>query len=278
MPNGIEFLSYFQRTYPKIRKPLFYIQKPSVFEYKKVKFSNFRIDTNPRREVTMLRRNVCLFILILLLASACNAPLTLKTAAPTQPAPLTLPPPTNTLPAASATPAPAETFTPAPATETAVPPSLTPAPKTKGKTKAPTATPLPKTIMLKIFLVGLNDNGISGKLVGCGDSVVATNVEVPYTTGVLKAAMTKLLSIKDQNYGQSGLYNALYQSSLKISSLALKDGVATIHLTGKVTLDGECDNPRVQAQLEQTALQFSTVKKVVIYINNVELTKALSLK
>ncbi len=115
-------------------------------------------------------------------------------------------------------------------------------------------------------------------LVGCGDSVVAANVEIPYTTGVLRAAMNKLLSIKDQNYGELGLYNALYQSSLKISSLSLKDEVATIHLTGKMTLGGECDNPRVQAQLEETALQFSTVKKVVIYINNVELKKALSLK
>jgi len=132
--------------------------------------------------------------------------------------------------------------------------------------------------MLKVFLVAVNDNGVSGKLVGCGDSVVATNVEVPYTTGVLRSAMTKLLSIKDQNYGQSGLYNALYQSRLKVSSLSLKNGVATIHLTGKMTLGGECDVPRVQSQLEETALQFSTVEKVTIYINNVALTKALSLK
>jgi len=226
----------------------------------------------------MLRRNVCLFILILLVASACNTPFTLKPASPTQPAPLTLPPPTNTLPAPSATPAATETFTPAPPTLTAVPPSLTAAPKNKGKTKTPTATKPPKTIMLKIFLIAMNDNGVSGKLVGCGDSAVAANVEVPYTTGVLRASMDKLLSIKDQNYGESGLYNALYQSNLKVSSLALKDGVATIHLTGKLTLGGECDNPRVQSQLEETALQFSTVKKVTIYINNVELKKALSLK
>ena len=226
----------------------------------------------------MLRRNVCLFILILLLASACNAPLTLKPASPTQPAPLTLPPPTNTLPAANATRPAAETFTPAPPTLTPVPTSRTAAPKTNAKIKTPTATKAPRAISLKIFLVAVNDNGVSGKLVGCGDSVVAANVEVPYTTGVLRVALTKLLSIKDQNYGQSGLYNSLYQSNLKISSLALKDEVATIHLTGKLTLGGECDNPRVQAQLEQTALQFSTVKKVVIYVNNVELTKALSLK
>ena len=218
----------------------------------------------------MIKRNTCLFILILLLASACNAPLTAKPAATTQPA--TLPPPTETLPAASVVP----TLTPAPPTPAAVAPTLTVAPKTKGK--APTATKPPKTLTLKVFLIAMNDNGVSGKLVGCGDSAVAANVQIPYTTGVLRAALNKLLSIKDKNYGQSGLYNVLYQSNLKISALALKSGVATIHLTGKMTLGGECDNPRVQAELEETALQFSTVKSVSIYINNVLLQKALSLK
>ena len=219
----------------------------------------------------MLKRNACLFILILLLASACNAPLTTKPAAPTLTVAVTLPPPTDTLPAASTAP----TLTPAPPTPAAVAPSLTVAPKTKGK--APTATKPPKPLTLKVFLIAMNDNGVSGKLVGCGDSAVAANVQIPYTTGVLRAALNKLLSIKDKNYGQSGLYNVLYQSNLQISALALKSGVATIHLTGKMTLGGECDNPRVQAELEETALQFSTVKSVSIYINNVLLQKALSL-
>jgi hypothetical protein len=52
--------------------------------------------------------------------------------------------------------------------------------------------------------------------------------------------------------------------------------VATVHLTGKLTLGGECDDPRVQAELEETALQFSTVKKVSFYVNNVALSKLLS--
>lgn len=132
--------------------------------------------------------------------------------------------------------------------------------------------------MLKIFLIAVNDNGVSGKLVGCGDSAVAVNIEVPYTTGVLRAALNKELSIKDKNYGQSGLYNVLYQSNLKTSSVSIKNGEAIIHLSGKLTLGGECDNPRVQAELEETALQFSTVKKVSIYINDVPLKKVLSLK
>jgi hypothetical protein len=39
------------RTYPKIKKSLFYIQKPQVFEYKKVKFPNFGINTKGLRVV-----------------------------------------------------------------------------------------------------------------------------------------------------------------------------------------------------------------------------------
>jgi len=132
--------------------------------------------------------------------------------------------------------------------------------------------------MLKIFLIAINDNGVSGKMIGCGDSAVAVNVEVPYTQGVLRAALDKLLSIKDQYYGQSGLYNVLYQSNLKIDSLTIKDEEAIIHLTGKLTLGGECDDPRVQAELEQTALQFSTVKKVSIFLNGKPLKDVLSEK
>jgi hypothetical protein len=36
------------RTHPEIREPLFYIQKPAVFEYKKVKFPNYR--TDPKKQ------------------------------------------------------------------------------------------------------------------------------------------------------------------------------------------------------------------------------------
>lgn len=222
----------------------------------------------------MIKRSVYLVILVLLFASSCNAPLNPIPVTSTQPAPTTLPSPTNTLPAPSAS----QTFTPASPTLTAVPPTLTPAPKTKGKVKIATPTKTPKTMMLKIFLIAVNDNGVSGKLVGCGDSAMAVNVEVPYTTGVLSAALNKLLSIKDQNYGQSGLYDVLYQSNLKTSNVTIKNGEAVIHLSGKLTLGGECDNPRVQAELEETALQFSTVKKVSIYINDVPLKKVLSLK
>jgi hypothetical protein len=222
-------------------------------------------------------------LLILLAASSCSLPFPSAAApAPTQPAAITLPPSTHTLPAAIVTSLAVDTFTPLAPTATVILSTPTPANKAKvkapTKTKNPTRTSTPTSMTLKIFLIALNDNGVSGKLTGCGDSAVAVDVQVPYTTGVLKASLNKLLSIKDQNYGQSGLYNSLYQSSLKLSSVTLKDGLATVRLTGKMILGGVCDNPRVQAQLEQTALQFSTVKKVSIYVNNVPLAKLLSEK
>ena len=131
---------------------------------------------------------------------------------------------------------------------------------------------------MQIFLIGLGDNGKGGPKIGCGDSAIPVQVRVPYTQGVLRAALDKLLSIKERNYGASGLYNSLYQSDLHVESLALDAGKATIRLTGTLSMGGECDSPRVEAQLKQTALQFSTVQDVAILLNERPLADVLSLK
>jgi hypothetical protein len=132
--------------------------------------------------------------------------------------------------------------------------------------------------MVQIFLIAVNDNGQTGTPVGCGDSAVPVQVEIPTTQGVLKAALVALLSIKDQYYGQSGLYNALYQSDLRVESISIAGGKASVYLAGTLKMGGECDTPRVQAQLEQTILQFPTVTEVAIFINGKPLAEVLSLK
>ena len=140
----------------------------------------------------------------------------------------------------------------------------------------PTSTPGEQFI--KIFLIALEDNGQGGTLVGCGDSVVPINVTIPPTQGILRAALEKLFTAKNQFYGESGYYNALYQSDIQVTGVTIEQGKATIHLTGSVTLGGVCDAPRVEAQIEQTALQFSTVNEVNVFINDVPLEDVLSLK
>src|SRR5690606_13105451 len=100
-------------------------------------------------------------------------------------------------------------------------------------------------------------------------------VEIPATRAVLRATLEKLLSVKTQYYGQSGLYNALYQSNLTIEDVRIDNRVATIRLKGQIVSGGVCDTPRIQAQLEQAALQFSTVDAVKIYVNGSLLQNAL---
>ena len=144
----------------------------------------------------------------------------------------------------------------------------------------PTPTVPPPTIAteqtVKIFLIALEDNGQSGTQIGCGDSAIPITVTIPRTQGVLRAALEKLFSAKQQFYGESGYYNALYQSDLQVSTVTIEQGKAIVHLTGSMMLGGVCDAPRVEAQIEQTALQFSTVNDVAVFINDVPLEEALS--
>jgi len=130
---------------------------------------------------------------------------------------------------------------------------------------------------VKLFLVALEDNGKSGKQIGCGDSLVSVDTTVN-DIDLIKGSLTKLLSIKEQNYGESGLYNALYQSSLTIEDI--KDdrnaGMISIYLTGNYKLGGTCDAPRFEEQLTATAAQFN--KPITIYLNGKLLSEALSQK
>lgn len=129
-----------------------------------------------------------------------------------------------------------------------------------------------------IYLVAIGDEGISGRKIGCGDSLVPIEIHFSPTQAVLRAALQALLEIRQPYYGNSGLYNALYQSELEIKNLKIQDGTAEIDLVGRLQLGGVCDSPRIEEQLNALALQFDTVHKAVITVNGTELSELLSLK
>lgn len=129
------------------------------------------------------------------------------------------------------------------------------------------------TASVKIALIALNDGQV-----GCGDGVVRVTRNIAPTQAPLTAAIRELVSIRGQTYGQSGLYNALYQSNLKVAGVTLKSGKANIYLTGTLRLGGVCDSPRVKAQFDSTARQFSTVSQVQVYVNGTPLERLLSSK
>ncbi len=179
---------------------------------------------------------------------------------PTPAVPATLPPPVSVI----LSPTAPLVIPAGPATATPTTPPAASAQPTPGQT-------------VQIYLIALEDNGRSGPAVGCGDSAVPVRVGIPSTRGVLRAALNALLASKDQFYGESGLYNVFYQSNLTLDNVTIIDGTAAITLSGTLAIGGACDNPRVAAQLEQTALQFSTVSDVEITLNGEALEDVLSL-
>jgi len=159
--------------------------------------------------------------------------------------------------------------------DTLAPPTLSPTASVK-TTPTRAATVPPGSMRVKIFMIAQNDAGKLGKKIGCDDSVVAVERIIPVTNAVLRASLNELLSVREQVYGESGLYNALYQSTLKLDDVGIVGGNATIYLSGKVVLGGTCDSPRVDAQIKETALQFLTVKQVSIFVNKIPLEQMLS--
>lgn len=213
---------------------------------------------------------------LFLSAAACslpqspNQPAATNTPAPTVP---TVAPPTATQPAA-----PTQTSVP---TDTSIPPLPTntrpantqPAPVVPTNTRAPA-----QLSEVTIYFIAVGDNGLSGPKVGCGDSLVAVKQPIEPTSGVIRASLNKLFSFKQQDIGESGLYNALWQSDLTLASARVDDGVATVRLTGSVKLGGECDTPRFKGQIEQTILAQPGVKQANVFLNDQPIDQALSLR
>jgi hypothetical protein len=210
-----------------------------------------------------MKARISLAILILAFSSACNGVIEIGIEHT----------PASPIPTATAMTVPES---PTPVVIAPTPSNTISAPTLPAPPAAPSQTPGRQFV--QIYLIGLEDSGQGGSPVGCGDSTIPVEVEITPTQGVLKAALEKLLSIKDQYYGQSGLYNALYQSDLQVESVTIEAGKTTVNLTGSLILGGECDDPRVQAQLEKTVLQFPSVTSADIFINGKTLAEALSLK
>ncbi|HLD60625.1 MAG TPA: hypothetical protein VJA27_00620 [Patescibacteria group bacterium] len=113
-----------------------------------------------------------------------------------------------------------------------------------------------------------------GKTIGCNDQIVLETRYVRKSPQTLNAAFTELFSLKEPHYGEFGIengvttHNILAKTGLKFDRATLEDGTAKIYLTGEVSgLGGVCDQPRVPAQIEETTKQFSTVKKMEMYLN-----------
>lgn len=184
------------------------------------------------------------------------------------------PTPAMPTPTSAATPT---VLAPQPATATYVPPTLT-AVQPTATLVSPTPTAGLSSQEVSVFFIALDDNGKSGKQIGCGDSLipVETTVSAADDASAIQATLELLLATEWANHPASGLYNALSQSALRVESVSVEGGTATAHLVGTVMMGGVCDTPRFKAQLEELVLQFASVQEVFIFINGEALNEVLS--
>ena len=125
------------------------------------------------------------------------------------------------------------------------------------------------TSAIKVALLDITgaSNGVSR---GC-DKVVMVDRQVAATSTPLSAALSMLFSLSTTSV--DGWFNFIGRTNatLAFDHATVASGTANVYLTGKLSgLAGVCDDPRAAAQIEGTALQFSSVKAVKIFLNGVE--------
>ncbi len=141
------------------------------------------------------------------------------------------------------------------------------------------ATPLQKTQEIKVYLIAVADDGYQGNRIGCGDSLVVVRRTINKTTAPLKAALEELLAMprvfqRDPTKGDLGNY--VFGPDLKLSSVSINKGTAIIRFSGQISVAGICDEPRITEQIEATAKQFPTVKRVKVFVGKRTLKDAIS--
>lgn len=127
------------------------------------------------------------------------------------------------------------------------------------------------------YMIAVGDKGKQGSKVACDDSLVAVSRETVSDTHITDVYQD-IVDMHDQNYNDTGLTNALYQSDLQYESAIIDaTGVARIDLNGTLTYADKCQAQRIKAQLEKPAYQFDGVTNVDVRINDVALDDLLKL-
>jgi spore germination protein GerM len=129
---------------------------------------------------------------------------------------------------------------------------------------------------VKVYLVAVGDEGKTGRKIGCGDSLVPVTREIKPTPAPLKAALSELLSLPREYAADSRLNNFWVGRNLRVKSVSIRRGTATIYIVGEGPfVAGICDEPRITEQIEATAKQFPTVKRVKVFVNGRTLASAI---
>ena len=103
---------------------------------------------------------------------------------------------------------------------------------------------------------------------GCDKVVLIQHTLAEATTTPLNASLQQLFSYDSDTVGGWQNFIASQNKTLFFDHAEIKGSKAEIYLTGELgALGGVCDNPRTAIQIEETALAYSTVDSVQLYLN-----------
>jgi hypothetical protein len=129
---------------------------------------------------------------------------------------------------------------------------------------------------LNIYLVQEGDNGENGIAAACNDSIVPVQINIDATVAPLTASLDALLKRDPADLDLAQLTNPSAEGTLVIDQVDIINGQARVALTGNVADNlSFCDGARIAAQMQATALQYSTVTSVTVTVNGVPLADLL---
>lgn len=134
---------------------------------------------------------------------------------------------------------------------------------------------------VKIYFVALEDAGKSGEKIGCDDSLIAVDTQIEASQRIedkITKSLEKLFEVKEKQYGESGLYNALADATLKVENVGFANDQFVINLSGEYSFGGVCELPRFENQIKATIKQFSEAKEMKIFMNGKSFEEVFSLK
>ena len=132
------------------------------------------------------------------------------------------------------------------------------------------------TAEVVIYLIDIDAGAGASDVIGCNDALVERNIAVNTERGPVAGALASLLSFDAEVIDELGLYSALSPWDVKVDSVVIDSGHATVELSGSIQVGGACDVPRIQAQLERTVFQFREIASVDFFINGQPLFDQLS--
>lgn len=134
-----------------------------------------------------------------------------------------------------------------------------------------------RTSKVQVYVIALHDQDTppSQSAAGCGGNVVPLDVDLPAPAPALEGALSALLNLQ-QGAEARDLYNALAHSPLKIERIDRTGPEVRVYLSGYVEIGGDCDGPRIVAQLTRTALQFHDLQHARFFLDGKPLESVLS--